>query len=62
MADPQSVQWVGLSLAMRKMRMMEVQARMNLLLIHILSLKGSDILAHRMRIAYQKKRYTSIRN
>jgi hypothetical protein len=56
------VQWLGLSLAMRKARMKEVQAHMNLLSIHILRLKGNDLLAQRMRIMYQKKRYTSIRN
>jgi hypothetical protein len=27
-------------------------------LIHILNQKGSDLLAHRMRITYQKKRHT----
>jgi hypothetical protein len=35
---------------------------MNLLVIHIRRLKGSDLLAHRMTIMYQKKMYTSIRN
>jgi hypothetical protein len=42
--------------------MMEVWARMNLLVIHVHQLKGSDLLAHRMMITYQKKRYTSIMN
>jgi hypothetical protein len=57
------VQWVRLCLAMRRARiMMEVWARMNLLVIHVCQLKGSDLRAHRMRITYQKKRYMSIRN
>jgi hypothetical protein len=42
--------------------MMEVWARMNLLVIHVRLLKASDLLAHRTRITYQKKRYMSIRN
>jgi hypothetical protein len=42
--------------------MMEVRARMNLLLIHVRCLKGIDLLTHMMKIMYQKKRYTSIRN
>jgi hypothetical protein len=35
--------------------------RLNLLSIHILSLKGNDLLPNGMRIMYQKKMYTSIR-
>jgi hypothetical protein len=46
----------------RESRMMKVQAHMNLLVIDVHQLKGSDLLAHRTRITYQKKRYTSIRN
>jgi hypothetical protein len=42
--------------------MMEVWAHMNLLVIHVRRLKGSDLLAHRTRITYQKKGYMSIRN
>jgi hypothetical protein len=42
--------------------MTEVQARMNLLVIDVRRLKGSDLLVHRTRITYQQKRYTSIRN
>jgi hypothetical protein len=42
--------------------MAEVRARMNLLVTHVHQLKESDLLAHRMRITYQKKRYMSIRN
>jgi hypothetical protein len=42
--------------------MMEVWVHMNVLMIHVHRLKGSDLLAHRTRITYQKKRYTSIRN
>jgi hypothetical protein len=42
--------------------MMEDRARMNLLVIHVHRLKGSDLLAHKTRITYQKVRYTSIRN
>jgi hypothetical protein len=42
--------------------MTEVEALMNLLLMHMLSLKGSDLSAHRMTIMNQKKRYTSIMN
>jgi hypothetical protein len=41
---------------------MEVRAGMNLLVIHVHWLKGSDLLAHRTRITYQKKMYTSIRS
>jgi hypothetical protein len=41
---------------------MEVWARMNLLVILVRRLKGNDLLAHMMRITYQKKRYMSIRN
>jgi hypothetical protein len=39
-----------------------LSARMNLLVIHVHRLKGSDLLTHKMRITYQKKRYISIRN
>jgi hypothetical protein len=47
------VQWLRLCLTTwRASRMMEVQARMNLLVIHVHWLKGSDLLAHRMRIMY----------
>jgi glycosyltransferase involved in cell wall biosynthesis len=54
---------VKLCLAMRRASgMTEVWARMNLLGIQVHPLKGSDLLAHRMRIAYHKMRYTSIRN
>jgi hypothetical protein len=61
MADPQSL--VGqVSDNEGASRMTKVQARINLLVIHVHGLKGSDLLAHRMRITYQKKRYTSIRN
>jgi hypothetical protein len=35
---------------------------MNLLLIHVRHLKGSDLLAHRTMIMHKKKRYTNIRN
>jgi hypothetical protein len=42
--------------------MTKVQDRMNLLVIHVHRLKGSDLLAHRTRITYQKKRYTSTMN
>jgi hypothetical protein len=35
---------------------------MNLLLIHILIVKGSDLLPHKTRITYRNKRYTIIRN
>jgi hypothetical protein len=42
--------------------MTEVQACMNLLVIHVRRLKGSDLLAQRTKITYQKKRYTRIRN
>jgi hypothetical protein len=61
MADPQSPM-VRLCLATRRVRMIEVWACMNLLVIHVRRLKGSNLLAHRTRITYQKKRYTSIRN
>jgi hypothetical protein len=42
--------------------MMEVWALIHLLVIHVHRLKGSDLLDHGVRIAYQKKRYMSIRN
>jgi hypothetical protein len=42
--------------------MIDVQARMDPLVIHVRRLKGSILLAHRTRITYQKKRYMSIRN
>jgi hypothetical protein len=49
-------------LTRRASRMTEVQAHMNLLVIHVCQLKVSDLLAHRTRITYQKKRYMSIKN
>jgi hypothetical protein len=35
---------------------------LSLLPIHVLCVKGSDLLAHRTRIMYRNKRYTMIRN
>jgi hypothetical protein len=40
--------------------MMEVWTPMNLFLIHILIVKGNDLLAHMTRTMYQKKRYMTL--
>jgi hypothetical protein len=60
MVDPQSP--VGRVVSSNEVSENDGRAHMNLLMIHVRWLKGSDLLAHRTRIMYQKKRYMSIRN
>jgi hypothetical protein len=62
MADPQSLVAQVVFDNEGSGRMIDVQARMDPLVIHVRRLKGSILLAHRTRITYQKKRYMSIRN